>query len=466
MFEAQLTALEIADDKRRATLVCLLEGNAFSKASQFIATNGVGTTYVQLRAELQRLFGGEDYRRALEAKIRTLVFSQDVNIPDFCNNLRVTVAELFGINDSPTIEKLAINDVMSKLDPKIREDMKVLQLAGTCTLEAILELAKSKMVENTLTNTFGASTMSESNRLDKLEKMMEKIVSHMAATNVQRGQSLRSCEECGKSNHDTRFCWKRKTCFVCQELGHISRFFPKKPTGSAGIECSDGPEVTLQPAARIMLSVGLNNETFEFLYDPGSEYSIITKATYDSLKHKPVLESTHRIGLSVQKVPFKMDGIVHLTCQFYDVAGNVFNLANEPFLVSEAIDTNIFGMHTEQRFRTIRRDHVDGLMTFSTYKGDEINVKFFREKHAINSNLSYVRVMKVTIVQPRSYSFVKSKVVNPATNKGETLLFNGAKDNNFLIPDLIVNDLVSRNILIPVVNSTDENMSETRNLFG
>lgn len=292
MFEAQLTALEIEDEKKRATLVCLLEGNAFSKASQFIAVNGIGTTYIQLKAELQRLFGGEDYRRSLETKIRSLVFSADVNIPDFCNKLRVTVAELFGINDSRTIDKLAINDVMSKLDPKIREELKVLQLAGTCTLEAMLELAKSKMVDNTLTNTYGASTSCETSRLDKLEQMMEKIVLNMAATNVQRDQNARLCEECGKTNHDTRFCWKRKTCFFCKELGHISRFCPKKPTGSAGIECNDGSQdVKLQSAARVVLNIGLNDQKFEFLYDPGSEYSIITKATYDSLEKKQCLRT-------------------------------------------------------------------------------------------------------------------------------------------------------------------------------
>ena len=178
-----------------------------------------------------------------------------------------------------------------------------------------------------------------------------------------------------------------------------------------------------------------------------------------------MLENTNRIGLSVQKVPFKMNGIVYITCQFYDVMGNVFKLANEPCLVSEAIDTNIFGMHTEQRFKSIKRDHEDGIMTFSAYNGDEIKINFFREKQSLNSNLAYVRVMKATIVEPSSYSFIKSKVVNPSKNKGEVMLFNGANDINYSIPDLLVNNLASRNILIPVINKTDENITIKRGTY-
>ena len=113
MFEAQLTVLAVEEDKKRETLLCLLERNAFTCATQFIATNN-NASYRQLKEELQRLFSGDDYRRALETKIRSLLFKSDSNIPVFCNDLRVIVTELFGITDSATIEKIAINDVLSK----------------------------------------------------------------------------------------------------------------------------------------------------------------------------------------------------------------------------------------------------------------------------------------------------------------------------------------------------------------
>ena len=90
MFELQLTVLEIENDKKRETLLCLLEGNAFTSAAQFIAASN-NSTYTQLKEELRRLFSGDDYRRALETEMRNLVFKRDTNIPEFCNKLRLTI---------------------------------------------------------------------------------------------------------------------------------------------------------------------------------------------------------------------------------------------------------------------------------------------------------------------------------------------------------------------------------------
>ena len=71
--------------------------------------------------------------------------------------------------------------------------------------------------------------------------------------------------------------------------GHISRFFPKqaKQAPSSGVEChnvntSATNSHALKPANRIMISFGLNSEKCDFLYDPGSEYSMITRAAYES----------------------------------------------------------------------------------------------------------------------------------------------------------------------------------------
>ena len=167
MFEAQLTVLAVEEVKKRDTLLCLLERNAFTCAAQFIATNN-NSTYTQLKEELKRLFSGDDYRRALETKIRSLLFKSDTNIPVFCNELRVIITELFGITDSATIEKIAINDVLSKFDGSLREKLKVLQLAGTCKLESLLELAKSMMGEENLTNTYSSTSSGDCSRIDRL----------------------------------------------------------------------------------------------------------------------------------------------------------------------------------------------------------------------------------------------------------------------------------------------------------
>ena len=86
------------------------------------------------------------------------------------------IGELFQINDTATIEKLAINDIMSKLDSALREPLQMLQLAGTCKLEVLLELAKSKIVANTLPHSdHSLSTSADATRLDRLEHMMENV---------------------------------------------------------------------------------------------------------------------------------------------------------------------------------------------------------------------------------------------------------------------------------------------------
>ena len=122
---------------------------------------------------------------------------------------------------------MAINDVMSKFDGTVREPLKMLQLAGNCNLEAVLELAKSKMTENSLSGmTCSSATSSDGSRIERLEKMMESIVSNMAGANI-RNKNV-TCEVCGKSNHTRNACFKLKTCFLCNTKGHISRFSPKK----------------------------------------------------------------------------------------------------------------------------------------------------------------------------------------------------------------------------------------------
>ena len=82
-------------------------------------------------------------------KLRSLIFKRDANILLFCNQLHLVIGKLFQITNTATVEKLAIHDVMSKLDTTLREPLKMLQLADKCKLEVLLELAKSKMVVNT-----------------------------------------------------------------------------------------------------------------------------------------------------------------------------------------------------------------------------------------------------------------------------------------------------------------------------
>ena len=132
--------------KKRDTPLWLLEVTRLPELLN-ISLWRADVTYALLKLELEQLFSGEDYRRAIETKVRAL-YLRNTNIPLFCNQLRFVIGKLFQITDTATVEKLAINDVMSKLGTALREPQKMLQLAGTCKLEVLLELAKSKMVVN------------------------------------------------------------------------------------------------------------------------------------------------------------------------------------------------------------------------------------------------------------------------------------------------------------------------------
>ena len=135
--------------KKSDTLLFLLECNTFTRAAQYI-DGRADVTYTLLKVELEQLFSGEDYRRALETKLRTLIFRRDTNIPLFCNQLPLVIGELFQITNTATVEKLALNAMSCQSWTPPSEPLKMLQLAATSKLDVLLELAKSKMVVNAL----------------------------------------------------------------------------------------------------------------------------------------------------------------------------------------------------------------------------------------------------------------------------------------------------------------------------
>lgn len=57
----------------------------------------------QVRFKLVRLFSSDGYKWALETKICCLNFTQDTNIPVFCNHICLSIAKQYGINDIPTM---------------------------------------------------------------------------------------------------------------------------------------------------------------------------------------------------------------------------------------------------------------------------------------------------------------------------------------------------------------------------
>ena len=126
-----------------------MEDSAFTLVSQRInAENDI--TYDNLKAALAEAFSSEDYERTLETKLRNLKFTKGTNKSLFCNFLRTLIRELYNLTDlgETSIDAIAINHVITQLDEQVRQDVKMLQLAGNKSLERLLELVNNKLSGN------------------------------------------------------------------------------------------------------------------------------------------------------------------------------------------------------------------------------------------------------------------------------------------------------------------------------
>ena len=85
------------------------------------------------------------------------------------------------------------------------------------------------------------------------------------------------------------------------------------------------------------ITLGMRGDKIEFLNDNGSDFCMLTGEQYQRLADKPPLKNTIKIGLSVQKVPFKIDGVCYTILDFFDESGKVYRLKDEPILESSAI---------------------------------------------------------------------------------------------------------------------------------
>ena len=77
IFTAQLEALDIDREKFKQTLICLCEGKAFTFFSQY-TTSRKNPIFTDLKKAMMEDFCGEDYKRTLETKLRTIKFTRTV----------------------------------------------------------------------------------------------------------------------------------------------------------------------------------------------------------------------------------------------------------------------------------------------------------------------------------------------------------------------------------------------------
>ena len=117
---------------------------AFSTATTAIVANN------DLKQALQERYSGDEYKRALELKLRQLKFKPGTRINSFVDEWKSVIRELYNIIDTTAVDLIAQKNVLAQLDPSIQEQAKILQLTGTCKLESILELVNTKAAGNML----------------------------------------------------------------------------------------------------------------------------------------------------------------------------------------------------------------------------------------------------------------------------------------------------------------------------
>ena len=426
-FEAQLKALEVKNEntKWRDLLLCCTESSAFATVSNAIVSNG-DISYEELKKLLQDTYCGPEYKRTLETKLRSLKYRPGQNIPAFCHELKTVVQEIYGLTDATVIESIAQNHILGKLEPSVQEPAKLLQLTGKCTLESILELVNSKSGENPYipidNQAVVASAVSNTSkdctdgRIDKLESMVEKLCVQVAKLtddkpNVRKSSSSVSCSHCGNTGHTKQRCYKLKDCYQCGRKGHIAKHCRDKnqagngtnrmnEMSSAHTKVSEGQCADIAIVPRIMLQAEMGGAKIPLLYDPGSMYSMITRAEFERLPQKPPLMPASRSGIGISGEKFELDGVAHLNIRFYREDGSSYLLEYQPVLVSSKIKSNILGMQTELQFKGATRDHLNRLLTFIPHNDVNITLKYWKESS--NKESSCVQVAKATIVPTNS----------------------------------------------------------------
>ena len=139
--------------------------------------------------------------------------------------MRTLITELCNLTDldETSIDATAINHVIAQLDEQVRQDVKMLQLAGNKSLKRLLELVNDKLSGNPLFSNYVQVSAAEHSRFHKMKSLIEKLAVKVDTLSMTSKARV-TCANCGKSNHSDDNCFQLKTCFKRKEKGHIARF--------------------------------------------------------------------------------------------------------------------------------------------------------------------------------------------------------------------------------------------------
>ena len=259
-------------------------------------------------------------------------------------------------------------------------------------------------------------------RIDRLEGLVERLANQVSSLATAPGRNSSAgaptCEHCHKRGHSKNRCFKLMSCNKCSKVGHIAKFCKEinnteqshsyaSETGTVNMSTSETENTPLPTAPRIILSIHISNQMFQFLYDPGSMYTMIPRSTYDQLSKRPPLCPVSRCGVGVSNQKFKIDGVAHLNLTLKGTSDDHILLNYEPVLVSSEIKTCIFGIHSENQFDETKRSQKQNLMTFRSKDGKEVNIKFYRE---ISTSCAFIEVCKSTVIENDKLAYITGKI--------------------------------------------------------
>ena len=190
----------------------------------------------------------------------------------------------------------------------------------------------------------------------------------------------------------------------------------------------------------------------DFLYDPGSQVTIMTRKAFDNLKFKPPLQEINKTGTGVDGSSFGFEGIAYLNITFpVTDSKESYTLEYEPILISSQVTTCIYGAQTEGRFKNCIRDLENSTISYTTKDSKNVSVTCYREK--VSATTAYVKVAKVTVIPDGCINFVKGRVLgHKGFNEGGILL-NIDEIEDFDVVDLKL-DKVGRTVRFPVINNS------------
>ena len=131
-----------------------------------------------------------------------------------------------------------------------------------------------------------------------------------------------------------------------------------------------------------MVNVEIDGKTVELFYDTSSQFSIITRQTYNSLPCKLPLAEVKQSSFI-----YKGSSLSNLELQESDITD--YPLTYEPILVSNHMKSNILGAKTESRFKLCTRCFELQTLVYTTTKNENVLVLCYKEQLIMTS--AYIR---------------------------------------------------------------------------